>query len=399
MNVVLSPSGADALKKMKEAAKKGKPFDIVFIDMIMPEIDGWRLAAEINTDRTINNAKLYLMIPEGRTDGEAKMKLLKWFNGYLYKPVKTDMLRMLLLEQSDRTIDLEVVEESTEGKSGKASLLSAASTRKGNSPPYPAEGARVLVAEDHPVNRKILKSFLEKMGAEVLLAENGREAADIAVSEKNISLIFMDIQMPVMNGLESAQIIRASGYTGIIAACTANTESEDFDQYYQAGMDTILFKPFKRTDIQKIFETYFPPDPVSPPPVQGTHADGAAAENSGKTAVADFSDMMDTLAGDYQLAEQILSQFIQQTDSNLEECSRAAGAGDFEKMVQIAHGIKGSAGSLSARSLSEAAKNLESASKKRDGGQAAAYLKDCAHLFDLFRNEADKWLAVHPCWL
>ena len=79
--------------------------------MQMPIMDGWRLASEINNNKKINSSKLFLLIPEGYTDKEAKMKILGWFNGYLYKPVKINNLIELIAEKQDEVVDLEVVPE------------------------------------------------------------------------------------------------------------------------------------------------------------------------------------------------------------------------------------------------------------------------------------------------
>ncbi|NLK46962.1 MAG: response regulator [Treponema sp.] len=107
-------SGEESLKKLCEAAEAQKPYTQVFIDMIMPKMDGWRLSSEINNNPLINNTKLYLLIPEGQMGRDAKMKRLKWFNGYLYKPIRKKQLLNLLIANAEQTLELEAVEDETD---------------------------------------------------------------------------------------------------------------------------------------------------------------------------------------------------------------------------------------------------------------------------------------------
>jgi len=231
-------SGEEALGRMRNAASEGKPYSLVFIDMLMPKMDGWYLATEINNDTSINDTKLYLMIPEGQMGGEAKMKLLDWFNGYLYKPIKFNMLKKMLLEHFDTPLDLEVVEPSAQEDE------------------FSASGLTVLAAEDHPINQKLIQTFITQFGAEVLTAANGQEAVDCIKAHPEVDLIFMDILMPIKTGLQATIEIREGGYKGLIIACTANTDTADFNLYLENGIDDILTKPFKRKSIEAVFKKW-----------------------------------------------------------------------------------------------------------------------------------------------
>ena len=105
-NIYSESNALDALKLLREHADKGEPFSTVFIDMIMPKVDGWHLAAEINNDKGINNAKLYLIVPEGQIGSDAKMKMLNWFDGYLYKPIKRKKLFDLVSQSFKESFEI-----------------------------------------------------------------------------------------------------------------------------------------------------------------------------------------------------------------------------------------------------------------------------------------------------
>ncbi|MDR1429261.1 MAG: response regulator, partial [Spirochaetaceae bacterium] len=105
-------SGEEALSLMRLAAREGKPYTLCFVDMVMPLMDGWRLAAEINADREINAAGLVLMVPHGMLGADAKMTLLQWFNGYINKPVRrSELLEIIATVSDELAIDLEPVSE------------------------------------------------------------------------------------------------------------------------------------------------------------------------------------------------------------------------------------------------------------------------------------------------
>ena len=119
-----------------------------------------------------------------------------------------------------------------------------------------AEGLKILVAEDHPMNRKLLETFLKKFGAQVYLAENGVEALKIIEETPEISMVFMDIFMPEKNGIEATKELRAMHYNEIIIACTANNDTNDFEEYKKSGINDILVKPFKSDTLKSMIEKW-----------------------------------------------------------------------------------------------------------------------------------------------
>ena len=237
-----------AEKLLADAQKNNSPFTMVFIDMIMPKMDGWRFASEIKNNPDITNKPiLFLLVPEGQMKQEAKMKMLDWFAGYLYKPLKLNSLLNLLhrnFQSSQASLEeLEAVE-------GLQKQTKSPETQE------IAKGKKILIAEDHPVNRKLLETFIKKFGGEVFLAEDGEEACFMIQKHPETDLIFMDIQMPVKNGVDATIQLRNSGYKGIIIACTANNDQDDFNDYRKIGINDIIVKPFKSAAIKQILENW-----------------------------------------------------------------------------------------------------------------------------------------------
>ena len=131
-------------------------------------------------------------------------------------------------------------------------------------------GARILVTEDNKVNQKVIKVLLKKLGCEVDVAENGREALD-RIAEKRYDLVFMDCQMQVMDGYEATRRIRASERDGehlTVVAMTANAMEGDRERCLETGMDEYIPKPINRPAIVKLLSRYLVDAKATPEPAE-----------------------------------------------------------------------------------------------------------------------------------
>ncbi len=381
LNVDAALSGEDGLAKMRAAAAEGKPYAIALIDMIMPKMDGWRLSAEINADKSINSSRLYMMVPEGQMGGEAKMKMLDWFNGYVYKPIKRRKLTEALNELNASTLDLEEAKQGEVQKATAAPTASAtpspsvapvpspAATSQTASSPVAAEGPQypyhLLIAEDHPVNQKLLRTFLEKFGATVVSANNGREAVEQLKAHPETDLIFMDIQMPEMNGVEATDEIRKTDWKGIIIACTANTDESDFALYKKHGMNDILVKPFKKASVGEALEKWKSAIEFEEPE-EIEELEEIPEDDNLITQLWDYDDFLDTVNHKPELARDLVMQFIDQTRTLLLMGKQSVLDQNHQGITRTAHAIAGSAGSISSHTLYTVAKALEAAGKEED---------------------------------
>lgn len=366
-NVETAPSGMFALAMMRAAQHARRPFDIVFIDMVMPEMDGWRLAAEINSNRAINQAQLYLMVPEGTLGADAKMKLLDWFNGYLYKPLKRQMLANLLSEHWQSTIDLEIVEtlesvDDEEASPSRGPAILPTFAKASETPAQPATapsfpGITVLVAEDHPVNRKLLDMLLKKLAVTVVLAGDGEEAIE-AMGKSEIDLVFMDIQMPKLNGYQATQWLREHGYHQPIIACTASGQEDERERCLSYGMTDVLPKPFKRQEIVEVIERWV-----------------SNRETEDREAF-DSRELMDIMMGDATAARMLASEFVEQTEAHLGALEEDIESLNLDAARQTAHLVKGSASNVTARRLAEAARKIEEIAQEAGSGKAPNGARD-----------------------
>lgn len=375
-NVSLAQSGFEALDMMKAAVAQQNPFTIVFIDMLMPKMDGWRLASEINSDKKINDAKLYLIVPEGQMGQDAKMRMLNWFNGYIYKPIKVRKLFELLNLTFSVPIELNGDEQNA--------VDEAAIKVSGEKV---AQGVLALVAEDHPVNRKLIVAFLKKMGAEVLEADDGEKAVRLAKKNPKTDIVFIDLQMPVMNGLDATKILRQNHYNGVIVACTANHTKEDVKTYKAAGMNDVLGKPYKSDDLKKIIAKWKSSFAANLEPSKSA----SGGEEAGANVVWDIADFEDTISGDCNLGEQLVFDFEEQTEKLLSEIPGMIGKKDFEGLRQIGHTLKGSAATISARTICRCGGALNKAAHEKNVKKLDAEYKSLCKEFEKFRVKAEEW--------
>lgn len=364
-------SGEQALRQMRKTAAVGNPYSLVFIDMLMPGMDGWYLATEINSDTSINNSKLCLMVPEGQMGGEAKMKMLDWFNGYLYKPIKLHMLREMLLTHFSTPLDLEVVESSVSQNE------------------FSVAGLTILAVEDHPVNRKLIQTFLKQFGADVLTANDGQEAVDCIKENPHIDLVFMDILMPQKSGLQATIEVRQIGYQGVIIACTANTDSSDFKLYLSNGMNDILTKPFKRKNIEDVLRKWEPfvhriktDMPVSCPALT---VGGGVQFLDDVWAVNSF---MESIKNDKKTASDLIDRYVFQTDHLVRRIPEYLAKKEFMRLEGIGETIRDSSAVLRADLLTSAGTALQQAAKERDAAAVKKAFKDIHSGFAAFVKAA-----------
>ena len=359
--------------------------------MIMPVWSGWRLAAEINNDPEINDMKLYLMIPEGQLGGDAKMKLLNWFNGYLYKPIKRNSLLNTLVEAFTQSMDLPHAEnESLRAKILEAERASEKDDTKVFDDANVAKGKSILVAEDHPVNQKIIETFLKHYGATVYLADNGQEAVEQIKEHPEIDMIFMDMLMPVKSGLDATVELRHSGYKGIIIACTANNDKDDFAEYRKQGINDILVKPFKRVTIKQTLEKWGEVLSIYNAKSIISLTNISATTNQ----LWDSADFMDTVGEDKILAKSIIQKYICATEDLLEQIKAELNKDpvDFVTVEKIAHTLKGSSASVSSEKLMQTASVMNEAAKNSDFTRVEASRTDFAIDFLELKNTVKNWL-------
>ena len=247
MAVVALTDGRDVLSTLQKALEGGKPFDLFICDIQMPGMSGYDVAREIrNSKLEIQNLPLVAL--SSLMERDANKCEEAGFDGFLSKPIRREklyqMLERLLGEKKDER-------EKDEARQPKiATQYSVREDMK--------HSVRVLLAEDNPVNQKLAKLMLTKAGYQVKVAKNGQEAVDkFTASPEDFDLIFMDIQMPELDGMEAAETIRKKGFDTIpIVAMTAHAMKGDREECLKAGMDDYISKPIKREIVFKMIEKW-----------------------------------------------------------------------------------------------------------------------------------------------
>lgn len=378
-NIQTSSNGEEAFLKMQYAEQLGNPFEIVFIDMIMPVVEGWHLASKIKNSPLLEKTKLYMLVPEGQMGREAKMKLLDWFAGYLYKPIRREKLDALLIDTNGEIPSAKMLDVIDENKNldKKNELI---------------KGIKILVAEDHHVNREILVKFLKKFGATIFQAENGMQALNLISKNPEIQIIFMDIQMPVLNGTEATRILRQKKYTGIIIACTANNDSSTFEKYKDIGINDILVKPFKREKVLELLDKWNIIIGLSKATEIFTTEQKKTIAND---ELWDIQDFEDTIGSDWDLGNQIILDYIDQTGEFLISGKKFIETRNFGELHRVSHTLKGSSAAISANKLANIAAKMNQAAIEKKSDEALLKLLEFEESFNLFLLKTNKW--DHKC--
>jgi PAS domain S-box-containing protein len=372
-------NGSEALIMLREAAETPDKFDLVLIDSQMPGIDGWQLAGEISSDKTINYLKLVLLTPAGKSGDEAKMKLLHWFDDYLNKPVRLEQLRETLIRTTGQSIDLETVEADETPQVPDAEL-------------EVKKDIQILLAEDHVVNQVLFRTILEKMGYCIHVANDGKEAVDMA-GKAAYDLIFMDIQMPNMNGLDATRAIRESDNEIPVIAVTASATKEEMQRCFDAGMNDFISKPFKKKDIAPILEKWLAErkkDSAKDPESDSSGNTSAAAGNSGtpdetESPIFNFTAAVETFLGNEKVVLDVLGSFSAKVEKDVGQLREAYERQDFDALNKAAHSIKGGALNLEVRRLGNAAHELEQAAKEKSIEETEISFKKVIRAYDELR--------------
>jgi CheY-like chemotaxis protein len=242
--------GREALAALQAEAASGDPYDIAILDYQMPDMDGERLGREIKADPAIRDTVLVMLTSVGR-QGDALRLREAGFAAYLIKPSLDQQLHRTLA-----TVWGAYRQNKSIGLVTRHTLAEAA--EPDNQQAGERKRARALVAEDNVVNQRVAVRILERLGCEVDLAVNGRQALEM-VQQGSYDMIFMDCQMPELDGYEATREIRGQQAPTCevpIIAMTANAMKGDREKCLEAGMDDYISKPVNREAFEAALERW-----------------------------------------------------------------------------------------------------------------------------------------------
>ena len=241
--------GARAIAEMRRAAGAGSPFHLVLLDCMMPELDGFGVAARARQVPELLRTPIVMLTSSGQLGDIARCQEVG-IDAYLTKPINPSELQETIMRVLDsRTLPTRAP-------------AAVEPTREA-----PTQRLRILLAEDNVVNQRLAVRVLERMGHNVDVVEDGAGALR-AVTNDHFDLVFMDVQMPGMDGFEATTKIRererATGSHLPIVAMTAHAMKGDRERCLAVGMDDYLTKPFDAAGLRRVLERFFPDELPAP---------------------------------------------------------------------------------------------------------------------------------------
>jgi CheY-like chemotaxis protein len=343
------PSAIEALGVLQRAAESGNPFQAVLTDHRMPGIDGLELARRVRDIPEIAETRLVLY---SSIDDKSSRKQLRalGFAGRLSKPMR----RSELLATMERVLSHAPMEFTQR--------LRAIVTRDVIVEEHQRRGRTVLLVEDNATNRRVAELFLERAGCGVVTAADGREALDL-LRRQAVDLVLMDVQMPVMDGLEATRRIRAEIAGGArvpIVGLTANALREQVEACRAAGMDEVVAKPIERERLDAVLERYAPAvgartgrHVIRPPGER--HAAEKTSPGNGEISVARFREVT---MGDATLARGLVASFEHSAGEACANLEAGLDRGDFALAKRAAHTLVGASANMGATRLEAVAAAL-----------------------------------------
>ncbi len=360
-----------ALECMRAAAAAGEPYDVVVLDLNMPDVDGLELAHDIQADPALRGARLVLLSSSGRVaPDEATAAGL---TATLTKPVRSSELFNCLVG---------------------GLTMTAPSPVESAPPPVstPAAGrGRLLLVEDNSINQLVATRMLAKLGYEVDVAENGRVAVD-ATESFAYDAVLMDCQMPEMDGYQATAAIRRregdARHTPIIAMTAAAMEG-DRDVCLAAGMDDYIAKPVRAEVLTEVLERWIVAEAAD---ARTGVAVGGARDDETEAAPLDaerFEVMRELDGGDGALLRLVATEFLADARRQVTVLREAVGEGDPEVVERSAHSLKGASAAIGALGLSELCSQLEMLGRGRALGDAMPLVERVEHEVDRVRVALD----------
>ena len=381
MTVELAMDGLQALERLSVARAEGARFDLLVVDLHMPRLDGISLIRRAREAGYLDTTAVIALasVAEMRRDELRALNV----EGILVKPVRESDLvstirRVLGVPPSgDYAIDEE---------SRSLPMIDP-----------PGEGgavARILVAEDNPVNQLVARELLKRLGYPCDVVADGA-AAVARVLGGDYDLVLMDCQMPGVDGFEATRRIRDGAKRHVpIVAMTAQAMHGDRETCIGAGMDDYISKPVRPSVLQEVLRRYLAPtDGV---PQVGPGLSWAASTAAGATdqspeerddaAPIDIASLQDRCMGDRELMREVLAEFETTAADMRDRLSGAVAEGDVVGASRAAHALKGCAGNLSAGRLQSIASTIERAARAGDVDAArdevAAMASEIARVID-----------------
>ncbi len=366
-----------ALAELHAAAAAGDPYHIVLIDHHLPAMDGIGLAATLKADPLLRDAALILLTSTIEKNA-AELTRVGGFAGSLVKPMRPSALFDVLIAARAGQTD--------GGQMAAAGWQPAGAARTG--PDRPRFHGRVLVADDNTTNQRVAQLALEGLGCRVDLAGNGAEAV-LMLQQQKYDLVFMDGEMPEMDGFEATRAFRAlearlsPPHRRVpIVAMTAKVLAGDREKCLAAGMDDYLSKPVQLQALSETLARWLPTGatadggPVDPTPSHAAIPRALPSADPGDALDAAVVDQLMRLARQTtpELFEQVMQAFLADAPKYLANLHASASRRDPLALARTAHALKGASLSIGAATMAPLCSQLEATEDGEDMAGVTALL-------------------------
>jgi signal transduction histidine kinase/DNA-binding response OmpR family regulator/HPt (histidine-containing phosphotransfer) domain-containing protein len=350
-----APSGQKGIEMVRRAAEQGEPYEIVFVDWQMPQLDGIETGKQIRALSATAQPHLLMVTAYGREEA-LKQAEDNGFENVLIKPVSSSVL----FDASIRAISGDV--EQPQQESEAQPVVSRELDR--------IRAARALLVDDNEINQEVGVGLLENAQVAVDVAGNGEQAVRM-VKEHDYDIVLMDMQMPVMDGIAATKAIRSDPrFLDLpIVAMTANAMASDREKCLEAGMNDYLAKPIDPAQLFRTLARWVKPGPAETARPQA----GATSEVLLSQVIGlDQEGALKRVGGNQRLWRDLLAQFSTKEVGAADQVSAALQSGDRKLAEGLAHTVKGVAANIGITLVSSAAAKLEKAIREEDGAVSPA---------------------------
>ncbi len=383
---------ADSLNNHDDSKniEKSGQFDVVIVDIQSGGINPETLIKKIHESEELKNIKLVIITGTGKK-GDAKHFKELGFSAYISKPVDIELLNDCLRAVGCQKINRDVI-----------TRYSIAESKK--------QLKKILIVEDNETNMLVAKNLLSKLGYHADEALNGKEGVD-KVQSTHYDIIFMDCQMPVMDGftatrkireleqgkkLEQSDSIESGGYHIPIIAMTANAMKGDRERCIESGMDDFISKPVEPELLAQVLKKYLTvkiPTSCHEQEYSCSYdtlnkktdaGDSDKALTFGKAGTFDKASMIERFGGDEESVDLIVESFVEEAAQIISSLEQAVKIGDLEQIRLLSHSLKGSAANVHANLLNKIAFEMENAAKSGVLLNSSSILEAIKKEFQLF---------------
>ncbi|WP_052507391.1 response regulator [Desulfonatronovibrio magnus] len=413
----LVENGYKAMVNLEESIKSGTPYQLAVIDYAMPGMDGLELTQHIRRKKDFDQMPI-VMLSSFWGHIPARDLYDAGVDSYLPKPVRRGHLLQAIQGVLEGRREKSAGADSPHEPLDSIHDSNTHESRKQPDADQKSSGSlKILLVEDNPVNRKSVKYMLSKITDNIAVAENGQQAVEMFQSQ-DFDLILMDVQMPVMDGLEATRQIRKiektenadmnnpltdsdnSSPAGVpIIALTANAMIGDRKKCLEAGMNDYLSKPLRKNDLLSIIEGMIP-DMLSASKAQkpGKPDQAISDENCDvpeHMSIFNEKDFMTRYENDYEIASEILKDFLEDLPLNLSQILECVQSADPVSTDKSAHKLKGSAGYIGAEILQHLCSSIMKHARQDHWEQVSIDSMQLKDHVEKFVHAANAFLAQH----